>query len=110
MARSNASRMTLGSDTSKGDTVGSPPRRQGRDSVGKVQESKDASKSGGGTPVEDKRLIRARQRAIGRELKRFYDDVAEEPVPEDFQALLQQIDGSEPDDSSVNGREDSETP
>jgi hypothetical protein len=78
--------------------------------VTKVQESKDIGKSGDGTPVEDKRLIRARQRAIGRELKRFFDDVVEEPVPDDFEALLQQIDGSEVDSSLIGGEEDSETP
>ena len=35
---------------------------------------------------------RARQRAIGRELRRMYDDVAQEPVPDDFMDLLRQID------------------
>lgn len=39
-----------------------------------------------------KREIRARQQAIGRELRRFYDSVAEEPVPKDFLDLLKQID------------------
>ena len=100
----------VGSNTSKGDAVGSSPRKQGRDSVKKVQESKDIGKSGSGTPVEDKRLIKARQRAIGRELKRFFDNVVEEQVPEDFKALLQQIDGDGPDVSNIDGAEDSETP
>lgn len=40
------------------------------------------------------RTIRARQRAIGRELRRVYDDVAKEPVPEDFLDLLKKIDDS----------------
>ena len=35
---------------------------------------------------------RARQRAIGRELRRMYDDVAQEAVPDDFMDLLRQID------------------
>jgi hypothetical protein len=35
---------------------------------------------------------RARQRVIGRELRRMYDEVVQEPVPEDFLALLGQID------------------
>jgi hypothetical protein len=35
---------------------------------------------------------RARQRAIGRELRRMYDDVVQEPVPEDFLELLRKID------------------
>ena len=40
------------------------------------------------------RTIRARQRAIGRELRRVYDDIAKEPVPEEFLDLLKKIDGS----------------
>ncbi len=43
-------------------------------------------------PNEKARAIRARQRAIGRELRRMYDDVAQEPVPDDFMDLLRQID------------------
>jgi hypothetical protein len=43
-------------------------------------------------PNEKARAIRARQRAIGRELRRMYDDVAQEPVPDDFLDLLRQID------------------
>ena len=35
---------------------------------------------------------RARQRAIGRELRRMYDDVVQEPVPDDFLDLLRKID------------------
>jgi hypothetical protein len=45
-------------------------------------------------PTEKARAIRARQRAIGRELRRMYDDVAQEPVPDDFMDLLRQIDES----------------
>ena len=43
-------------------------------------------------PSEKARAIRARQRAIGRELRRMYDDVAQEPIPEDFMDLLRKID------------------
>ena len=43
-------------------------------------------------PTEKARAIRARQRAIGRELRRMYDDVAQEAVPDDFMDLLRQID------------------
>jgi len=43
-------------------------------------------------PGEKARAIRARQRAIGRELRRMYDDVAQEPVPDDFLDLLRRID------------------
>jgi Anti-sigma factor NepR len=35
---------------------------------------------------------RARQRAIGRELRRMYDEVVQEPVPEDFLDILHRID------------------
>lgn len=38
------------------------------------------------------RVVRARQRAIGRELRRMYDGVVSEPVPDDFLDLLKQID------------------
>lgn len=36
--------------------------------------------------------LQARQRAIGVELKRIFDDVTKEPVPKEFLELLQQID------------------
>jgi hypothetical protein len=52
----------------------------------------EASVSNEENPNEKSRAIRARQRAIGRELRRMYDDVAQEPVPEDFLELLQKID------------------
>lgn len=41
---------------------------------------------------EKSKAIRNRQRAIGRELRRMYDHVAQEAVPDDFLNLLQQID------------------
>ena len=37
---------------------------------------------------------RARQRAIGRELRRMYDEVVQEPVPDDFLDLLKKIDAA----------------
>jgi hypothetical protein len=40
------------------------------------------------------RAVRARQRAIGRELRRMYDGVVGEPVPDDFMDLLRRIDES----------------
>jgi hypothetical protein len=42
--------------------------------------------------LDKARLVRARQRAIGRELRRMYDNVAKEPVPDDFLDLLHKID------------------
>ena len=35
---------------------------------------------------------RERQRVIGRELRRMYDEVVQEPIPDDFMGLLKQID------------------
>ena len=46
-------------------------------------------------PSEKARAIRARQRAIGRELRRMYDDVAQEPIPDEFMELLRKIDENE---------------
>ena len=46
-------------------------------------------------PNEKARAVRARQRAIGRELRRMYDDVAQEPIPDDFMDLLHKIDDAE---------------
>jgi hypothetical protein len=37
-------------------------------------------------------MARTRQRAIGRELRRMYENVAREPVPQDFLDLLRKID------------------
>jgi hypothetical protein len=37
---------------------------------------------------------RARQRAIGRELRRMYDEIVQEPVPDDFLDLLKKIDAA----------------
>jgi len=47
---------------------------------------------------EKARAIRARQRVIGRELRRMYDGVAQEPVPEEFMDLLKKMDSQ--DDTS----------
>ena len=37
---------------------------------------------------------RARQRAIGRELRRMFDEVVQEPIPDDFVELLKKIDAA----------------
>ncbi len=44
---------------------------------------------------EKARAIRARQRVIGRELRRIYDAVAQEPVPDEFLDLLKKIDAKD---------------
>jgi hypothetical protein len=58
----------------------------------KMTQQWDTTVSDEEKPSEKARAIRARQRAIGRELRRMYDDVAQEPVPEDFLDLLRQLD------------------
>ncbi|MDE2464383.1 MAG: hypothetical protein KGO02_11800 [Alphaproteobacteria bacterium] len=64
-------------------------------------ETKD-SKVDISTALENRRIVRARQRAIGRELRRFFDGVAKEPVPEEFMELLRQMDHESED--SVTSR------
>ena len=61
----------------------------------KMTQQWDTTVSDEEKPSEKARAIRAWQRAIGRELRRMYDDVAQEPVPEDFLDLLRQIDESD---------------
>ncbi len=46
--------------------------------------------------LEQTRAIRARQEAIGRELRRMYDSVIQEPIPDDFLELLKQMDAQDP--------------
>ena len=52
------------------------------------------------TDREKNRAIRTRQRAIGRELRRMYDEVAKEPVPNEFLELLRKIDDSSEEEKS----------
>ena len=44
-----------------------------------------------GDPQEKARAIRARQRAIGRELRRLYDGSPQEPVPDEMLDLVNRI-------------------
>ena len=50
---------------------------------------------------EKARAIRARQRVIGRELRRMYDGVAQEPVPPEFLDLLQKMDAKDDGESGA---------
>ena len=43
------------------------------------------------------RSARARQQAIGHELRRLFDSVVQEPVPTDFLELLKKIEASDKD-------------
>jgi hypothetical protein len=54
------------------------------------------------TDREKNRAIRTRQRAIGRELRRMYDEVAKEPIPAELLDLLKKI-----DESGEGGKSDS---
>jgi hypothetical protein len=60
-----------------------------------MTQTREAIVSNEEKPTEKTRAIRARQRAIGRELRRMYDDVAQEPVPDDFMDLLRRIDDAD---------------
>ena len=66
-----------------------------------VTENRSANLASEDSPErENARAIRARQRAIGRELRRMYDDVAQENVPQDFLDLLKKIDETAPKKAS----------
>jgi uncharacterized protein YnzC (UPF0291/DUF896 family) len=59
------------------------------------------------TERERNRAIRARQRAIGRELRRMYDDVVREQVPAEMLEMLLKIDDLGEDGSGRGGDLDS---
>jgi hypothetical protein len=42
---------------------------------------------------------RAQQKAITQGLRKFFDTIASEPVPDEFMALLQKIDGKKESDA-----------
>ena len=50
------------------------------------------------------RAVRARQRAIGRELRRIFDGVVSEPIPDDFLDLLKRIDESDDSEGKPGGK------
>jgi Anti-sigma factor NepR len=56
---------------------------------------------------EKARAVRARQRVIGRELRRIYDGVAQEPVPDEFMDLLRKMDSQEPNAADTSGKKSS---
>ncbi len=54
--------------------------------------------TGGGGPDSDSRPVdsrvaRRRQDPIGRRLRKFYEDVVEENIPDDFLSILEDADG-----------------
>jgi hypothetical protein len=50
----------------------------------------------------DPRVARRRQDLIGRRLRRIYEEVVEENVPQEFLDLLGEADGRAPDQDSPN--------
>lgn len=51
---------------------------------------------------EKSRAVRARQQVIGRELRRLYDSVVQEPVPDEFMELLRKMDTPDEGPSGKN--------
>jgi hypothetical protein len=41
------------------------------------------------------RAVRVRQRALGRELRRMFEDIVREPVPDELLDLLRKIDDAD---------------
>lgn len=53
--------------------------------------------------LERTRSARARQQAIGRELRRIYDSVIQEPVPDEFLELLKRMETQDKDPPAGSG-------
>lgn len=60
---------------------------------GGFMSEKEPRGSKGRDPRETEEM-RSRQSGIGRRLRQMYDDVVNEPIPDDFSDLLSQIDKS----------------
>ena len=54
------------------------------------------------TERDKARSVRARQRALGREIRRMFDGVVKEAVPDEFLDLLKRIDESDEDKDGVS--------
>ena len=63
-----------------------------------TDESRDkkAKRRQSGDPGNGKGLDGEAQKHIGRMLKATYDQIAHEPIPDKFRALLEQLEASEP--------------
>ena len=62
--------------------------------VSSARQQRDWTVSREQNPNREKaRATRARQRAIGRELRRMYDDIVQEPIPDELMDILRRIDG-----------------
>ncbi len=58
--------------------------------------SKQLKRQQSGDEGNGKGLDREAQKHIGRMLKATYDEIAHEPIPDKFRALLEQLEASEP--------------
>lgn len=52
----------------------------------------DKIEASSGRDDEEARSRRLRQKRIGNQLRRLYEDVATEPIPDDFMKLLEEAD------------------
>src|SRR5258708_35621643 len=82
-ARGTRGASYLGSESMDGRFWDGPAARREGGNLDVIKEEPDREKT---------IAARARQRAIGRELRRMYDEVVQEPVPTDFLELLRKID------------------
>lgn len=48
-----------------------------------------------GDAAASRREASVRGAALGRELRQMYRDVTQEPIPDEFRKLLEQLDGSD---------------
>lgn len=48
-----------------------------------------------GDAAASRREASVRGAALGRELRQMYRDVTQEPIPDEFRLLLEQLDGSD---------------
>ena len=74
-------------------------RKAGPDELRSETDTAQMSKRGRRKDLspEKQSELQARQRAIGQELRRMFDDVAREPVPDDLLDLLKRIDDKRED-------------
>jgi hypothetical protein len=65
-----------------------------------AESEKAVLKSDTSIEPEEAADAQSRQRLIGKELRRWYDTIVKEPVPDELLDLLQQIDSKRPESES----------
>jgi len=88
MSTTKASILTMTRESRQKDSAADEPQGE----MAAASKPKQGVRKKDLTP-EQANELRSRQRAIGHELRRIFDDVTREPVPEEFLELLKQIDG-----------------